>query len=171
MTWPWVARKTFEGLNHAFERMQNMTLELQRQLTASRERERVLQAEIRAALTEIGDLKQEAARARGEAQTAKAYSDLLRLRVNELTRERAALMLKLAPDLNIPVPTIERVEGIPPSPAIFEDMGDDWARLHGLEQVRAGMAGPDPVPAPADLDLDPREQNAFAAAGLDTRED
>lgn len=155
--WPWVSRRAYLNMRHACQLFQGM-----REGLDAREQE--LHRQIRTALSEIGDLKAEVERERGNARVQAAYADLFRLRVNELTAEKAALTLKLDPSLATPTPIIER-DPVPfPSGVSFEDMGDDAARLHGFEvpsPVKSGLAGANPTPATA-------EPSEFDLAGVDT---
>jgi hypothetical protein len=67
------------------------------------------------------------------------HLDFMRLRVNQLEMERAALMQQVT-GVNVPVPQIKTSQEIQPSPqdlasamsAHFEDMGDDEARKLGI---------------------------------------
>jgi len=78
-------------------------------------------------------LKSENASLRGELLTTKANFDWLRVRVNALEVERAALLEKVS-GVRIPVPEV--VRHIPTEQLInqftFEDVGDDVAKKLGL---------------------------------------
>lgn len=63
------------------------------------------------------------------AAAAKAYSDIWRVRVTELTIERAELLAKLVPGLNLAVPHIQQDPVVMPPGIDFEDMGDAAAAM------------------------------------------
>lgn len=101
-------------------------------------------AEVNAAVSveAINHYREEVAALRGERDILKSQvtvmtiqSDWLRMQVNQLQLERAALLEK-AYDIRVPAPQIARTPTIGQAPNVnefsFEDMGDDLAKKLGL---------------------------------------
>ena len=83
--------------------------------------------------TELAALKAELTATKTALITSNVMSDFLRMQVNTLQLERAALMEK-AYNIHIPAPEIaRRTSSMPSIPDFsFEDIGDAEAKKHGL---------------------------------------
>lgn len=78
---------------------------------------------------------------------AVAVADIWRVRVNELVIERAALLARLLPGLEIVTPIVERSPMVLPAGIDFEDMGDAAARMTGALVGEGETRVDAPVPA------------------------
>lgn len=83
-------------------------------------------------------------KALGDTQSAQLQASLLRVQVNELKLERAALLVRLIPGLELQVPQVGKLDvASGPPGSDFEDLGDDL--------VGAAAAGVDlPLPSGGD---------------------
>jgi hypothetical protein len=88
-------------------------------------------------------------RAIESAAAAKAYTDMWRMRVTELTIERAELMKKIIPGLDLAVPIVQSTPVVTAPGLDFGDMGDaaaammGYADMHEVPSSRADRPEPD----------------------------
>jgi hypothetical protein len=81
---------------------------------------------------------------RVEGAAAKAYSDLWRVRVNQLEAERTDLLSRVLENYRVPAPQIVTEAVMAGSGVDFDDLGDELAAKHGYTDA-APIAG-EPLP-------------------------
>lgn len=102
------------------------------------------------------------------AAAAKAYYDVSRLAVNELKLERAALLVRLLPGLELKVPAVHNGAIIEPPGTTFEDMGDAAASVFAAANVIP--EDPDQRPDPMTRDTIVGQQIFTDPSELDARD-
>lgn len=79
-----------------------------------------------------------------EAAAAKAYADLLRVRVNHLELQNADLFSRVLAGYRVPTPQVTTDAVMPPPGVDFEDMGDEMAAKMGYADAVPVTAEPLP---------------------------
>ena len=131
----WINKHAYRDWIEQIRTLQEVVTNLQQHNEQLLAQLRVAQAENRALQESWREEVRNANELVAKTAAAQAYSDVWRVRVNELTLERAAFLAKILPDLNIPVPTVETPRVQSGTGVSFDDMGDDNNDLHRLDDL------------------------------------